>query len=205
MTAKRDGQALVMFLGGQALEAIRDRLGMRSVTQAEAAIRRALAADQKQAAKFPQAATEIARIDKMYARTYQMAVGGDLKAVETCLKLSAERAALMDDGRGAELEAAYDETVKALKLKPEDASVVMNGRTIARQIDWTLEHGTSYERTKALYLMPHLMNVLRELGASPAARNELTEAGENLGTAKPASVNPLAELQEQMKKRQSAG
>lgn len=46
---------------------------------------------------------------------------------------------------------------------------------MARQIDYALRHGQGQEVTKALYLVPHLMNVLRELGATPAARKQLKE------------------------------
>lgn len=198
---KKDARILVNFLSGNSLEDIRDHFQLRSVTQVEAAVRRALATDQKRAEKFPQAAIEVARIDAMYKPMHKKAIGGDAKAVETCLKLAAERAALVDEGEGAELLRAFEKTVAALTLKPEDASVVENGRTVAKQIDHTMKHGTPFERTKALYLIPHLMNVLRELGASPAARGELEAEGKRVERETDPVHNPLAELQAQMKKR----
>lgn len=57
---------------------------------------------------------------------------------------------------------------------------------IASQIDYAVTHGTGIEVTKALYLMPHLMNVLRELGATPDARGSIANA---IQDAKPKQVS----------------
>ena len=51
-----------------------------------------------------------------------------------------------------------------------DAGLVALGAAIADQIDDALENGEGQERTKALYLGPHLVNILRELHATPEAR-----------------------------------
>ncbi|WP_028472975.1 terminase small subunit [Nocardioides alkalitolerans] len=71
------------------------------------------------------------------------------------------------------LVVAYDVAVLAAgEVGRVDAAVVAAGRTIAQQIDDVMETGTPLEKTKALYLMPHLLNVLRELLATPKARDD---------------------------------
>lgn len=69
-----------------------------------------------------------------------------------------------------DLRGAFDESVDACELKPVDSALVAAGRKIADQIDFATEHGEGQEITKALYLTPHLVNILKEMLATPAAR-----------------------------------
>ena len=68
------------------------------------------------------------------------------------------------------LRTAVDATVRLAELEPEDAGLVRLARTYADEIDRAMREGEGQERTKALYLGPHLTNVLREMHATPAAR-----------------------------------
>lgn len=71
-----------------------------------------------------------------------------------------------------DLRDAFDRSVKAdaqLVANLDDA-LVESGRKIATRIDEATEAGEGQEVTKALYLLPHLMNVLREMYATPKAR-----------------------------------
>ena len=86
----------------------------------------------------------------------------------------------------ADLTDAFDKTAKACELTDVDAAVVEAGRTIARQIDYAIENLQGQDVTKALYLTPHLMNVLKEMLATPAARAALKDARPKGGT--PATV-----------------
>lgn len=71
----------------------------------------------------------------------------------------------------ADLLDAYEATVKASSLvTTADDGIVEAGRAIAEQIDQVIATGSGQEVTKALYLMPHLVNILKELLATPAAR-----------------------------------
>lgn len=67
------------------------------------------------------------------------------------------------------VRAAYDDSVEALTVRDVDAAVVALGATLADAIDDSAEM-SGEARTKALYLTPHLMNVLKELLATPASR-----------------------------------
>lgn len=70
-----------------------------------------------------------------------------------------------------ELLDAYERTVKARARQEQDAALIETGRQIAAQIDVAVESLSGQELTKALYLSPHLVNILRELMATPAVRH----------------------------------
>jgi len=76
---------------------------------------------------------------------------------------------------------AFDESMAALVLTDPDKAVVALGRTLSDAID-SAEYLEGEARTKALYLIPHLMNVLKELLATPASRKAVS------GVAKGASA-----------------
>ena len=77
-----------------------------------------------------------------------------------------------------ELRDAFDASVKAAQKATDegrldekrDAALVEAGRKIADRVDEATATGEGQEVTKALYLVPHLMNVLREMYATPKAR-----------------------------------
>ena len=69
-----------------------------------------------------------------------------------------------------DLRDAFDATTKACsQVQPVDAALVEAGRKIADQID-SVEDLEGEPVTKALYLMPPLVNILKEMLATPAAR-----------------------------------
>ena len=84
-----------------------------------------------------------------------------------------------------DLTAAFDRTVAACELTDVDAAAAEAGRTIARQIDYAVGSLEGQDVTKALYLTPHLMNVLKELLATPASRAAVKD------TARSSVVRPV--------------
>lgn len=89
------------------------------------------------------------------------------------------------------LQAAFEATVEASdSIDDVDAALVQSGRTVAGRIQDAVDNEAGQEVTKALYLMPHLMNILREMGATPAARNALD------GKAKGGASGKLANLRD---------
>jgi hypothetical protein len=72
-----------------------------------------------------------------------------------------------------------------------DKAVVESGRTIARQIDYAVDHLEGQDVTKALYLMPHLVNILKEMRATPLARATPATGGAPAETKK---KSPLASV-----------
>lgn len=177
MAEDKDQKALRLFLGAMSLQEIRTVLNFKTVSSAEAAIRRALAANRKGKDRDTERSAELERIDALYRAAYPQAIQGDLKAIDSCNTLSERRMRILDKpDDGAAITSNYEATVAALDTTEADAAVIASGRAIARQIDYSLQHGTGQEVTKALYLVPHLMNVLRELGATPAARGNIQNA-----------------------------
>lgn len=91
----------------------------------------------------------------------------------------------------SDLVSAFERTAEATEgLDREvDASLIESGRTMSRRIQEAVDGGDGAEVTKALYLIPHLLNILREMGATPAARGAVPD-----GSAGSAVVGKLAEL-----------
>lgn len=194
MAEDKDQKALRLFLGAMSLQEIRTVLNFKTVSSAEAAIRRALAANRKGKDRDTERSAELERIDALYRAAYPQAIQGDLRAIDSCNTLSERRMRILDKpDDGAAITSNYEATVAALDTTEADAAVIASGRAIARQIDYSLQHGTGQEVTKALYLVPHLMNVLRELGATPTARGNIQNAAKE--------VKPVAdELEEYLAK-----
>ena len=69
------------------------------------------------------------------------------------------------------LRIAFDASAEACtKIRPVDAALLEAGRKIADRVDDATATAEGQELTKALYLLPHLLNVLREMLATPASR-----------------------------------
>ena len=69
------------------------------------------------------------------------------------------------------VRAAVDESIRINgHLLPEDAGLVAAARAVADRIDGAIAEESGSELTKALYLIPHVTSLLREMLATPAAR-----------------------------------
>jgi hypothetical protein len=69
------------------------------------------------------------------------------------------------------LRKSFDASVAAsTQVREVDAAVIQAGRVIADRIDAAKAESEGSDLTKSLYLMPHLVNILRELLATPNAR-----------------------------------
>lgn len=69
------------------------------------------------------------------------------------------------------IRAAVDKSIEINRqLMPEDAGLVAAARAVADRIDNAIATESGAELTKALYLVPHITNLLREMLATPAAR-----------------------------------
>lgn len=116
-------------------------------------------------------------------------VGTNIEALrkvsaETGVSVSALRSWLRDGVQPVEVEKretlveAFDRSVAAMSwLEASDDGLVALGRTYAEQIDQVLQADDvdAQTKTKTLYLGPHLVNALRELGGSPGTRKEITQ------------------------------
>lgn len=120
------------------------------------------------------AALEADRLDRLHMAVWGAAQQGDPKAVDTVLKIAAERHKVLADPRPNDhaLRNAFDAAVESSTHVTEvDQAAVEAGRKIADQVDLVTATGGGADLTRALYLVPHMMNVLRELLATPASRH----------------------------------
>lgn len=80
-----------------------------------------------------------------------------------------------------------------------DDAAVATGRSIAKAIDDILAdpEATASDKTKALYLAPHLVAILKELLATPLARKQM-----GLAAADTKKASRLQLIKEQAKKAQ---
>jgi hypothetical protein len=180
MTAResvaRDSRALDLRRAGVPVPRIMEELRFTKLSTVEDAIRRAIKLQGVQVDPLQVRDLELDRLDRLQQGLWLKAAKGDLAAVDRVLRLSEMRIKLagVPDASTA-MRDAFAATVAALALTAADSSLVAAGARIAEKIDAAGASGDSQAETKALYLVPHLMNVLRELGATPAAREALGE------------------------------
>jgi len=120
-----------------------------------------------------QRALEADRLDRLHAALWPKAIQGDMDAVDRIVKISErrERVTVVPKKNTHELTQAFDASVSSSEYATDaDAGLIATGRRIAERVDEAVASGEGQEVTKALYLVPHMMNVLRELLATPAAR-----------------------------------
>lgn len=90
-----------------------------------------------------------------------------------------------------ELREALDRSViESSLIQPVDEALVEAGRKLADEID----AAQGADRVKAMYLVPHLANILRELLATPASRVKLPKNEEEPG-------DPVDELRNRRAKK----
>ena len=96
---------------------------------------------------------------------------------------------------------AFNSAVEGNKqVESVDSAIVETGRTMAKAIDDIIAdpEASATEKTKALYLAPHLVAILRELLATPAARKAM-----GLASADTKKASRLQLIKDQAKKAQS--
>lgn len=182
--AERDAKALELRRAGVPVPRIVEQLGFSSRAACEAAIGRAIDAQGILTDPAKVRELELDRLDRLQQAVWVKAVKGDVAAVDRVKALAELRlriAGVASRGESVMTE-AFDDAVAALGTKAADGALVAAGRRIAERIDAAASAGDAQAETKALYLVPHLMNVLRELGATPAARDEVgRKAGDESG------------------------
>lgn len=103
-----------------------------------------------------------------------------------------------------DLRSAFDRSVAANDqlIGDLDDALVEAGRKVADRVDAAMESGEGQEVTKALYLVPHLMNVLKVMYATPESRHDAGIGKEDAG-GKLAEVRQLRKRPAPTKKRAS--
>lgn len=177
VAGEKDAKALEMLKEGKSVEQVRDALGYRTVETAMKGVRRALSDARRCKSIEVERDLELSRLDDLYRMAYRMAKES-MTAVDIslCLSIGEQRMRLLaqpEPSRGDTIGEAFEATVEALPDDARDAAAIAAGRALAAQIDYAVVHLTGQDVTKALYLMPHLLNVLDRLGATPKARADI--------------------------------
>lgn len=119
------------------------------------------------------AALEADRLDRLHLAVWPAAARGDVQAVDRVLKISERRDKVLAEPRENDhaLRNAFDASAAtSTQVQAVDAALMESGRKIADRVDEAVASGEGQEVTKALYLLPHMVNVLREMLATPASR-----------------------------------
>ena len=142
------------------------------------AVQRALAALPMALDQTATRVLELERLDSLHKAVWPKALRGDNAAIDRVLRIGERRLQLLAEPERtqAAITEAFEESLASIETTDADGTLIAACRQVARQIDYAVAHGSSLEATKALYLLPHLMNGLRELGATPAARAALAAA-----------------------------
>lgn len=99
------------------------------------------------------------------------------------------------DFNASTVREAVDESIRLSdQLRGVDAGLVASARAVADRIDDAIATADGQELTKALYLIPHVTNLLREMLATPAARMAAGIAKEN-ATGKLAQLRAVRDQQ----------
>lgn len=173
---ERDERAAELRRAGVPLAEVRKQLGYESPAAVVDALARVRA--HAVAPMSPQDVRdlELERLDRLQMVVWAKAMKGDLAAVAEVRAIGQLRLQLVGPRDDGDMLVMFNKTVAALDLPDVDAALVAAGRRIATKIDAAAESGDHVSETKALYLVPHLMTVLRELGATPAAREALKKS-----------------------------
>jgi hypothetical protein len=119
-------------------------------------------------------ALELDRLDRLQQAIWAGAIGGEIRSVDRAIHLTELRLRLAGSpDPTTSMSDAYEETIQGLPDSGKDQALIEAGRRLVRQIDTAANSGDPVLESKAMFLIPHLVNVLRELRATPAIREEL--------------------------------
>lgn len=179
-------RALKLFLAAVSYDVIAEQLGC-TVDEATTAVQAAIADSTVAMDQTPARIIELERLDSLHRAVWAKALKGDVAAVDRVLRIQEARQRMLGEPTRVKdaITDALEATLEELKTEAADGALIASLRQVARQIDHAVANGTSLEATKAMYLLPHLWNGLRELGATPAARAALQAS---MPTADPAAA-----------------
>jgi hypothetical protein len=139
-------------------------------------------------------ALEANRLDRLHLALWPQASSGDLNAVDRVLRISERRDKVLARPKVNDhaLRTAFDTSAQtASDVQDVDAALLEAGRKIADRVDEAVANGDGMELTKALYLLPHMVNVLREMLATPASRKAVEDAAPKGGEGKLAQLRAV--------------
>ncbi len=197
---RRDAQALELWRAGTSFDLIAGQLNFKDAEAAEAAaVREMERSPQPNPADLHR--LELHRLDVLQMDMWPKARRGDKAAVAAVLDIQRQRQRLQSPSSAGDISLldAVNETVAATTEldASRDAALIASAQKIAAHVDEaTKEDGKVEVAVKALYMIPHLNNILQQMLATPAARRAVEDAvkGEAHGSR-------LVNFQEEARKR----
>jgi hypothetical protein len=167
--------ALTLFKAGGTYDEIAAQIGVKTAAAAQRVVQKAIDASTIALDQTASRILDLERLETLHRVYWPKALAGDVAAFDRVQKIAEDRRRLIGEPTRIKnaISEALEKSLDALELVDADEALVASCRQVARQIDHAVANGTSLEATKALYLLPHLWNGLRELGATPAARAAL--------------------------------
>lgn len=173
--AERKREALALRKAGISPGAIAKRLGFKDGATVDRHIADLLEKDMPEDSALRWQDLELARVDDMQARLTKRMQDNEAGAERDLLKLMEYRLRLQSSrtrGTGRMVR-AVEAAVKDLTLSGADQAAVQSALDMALMIDVALSMGTADDHRRATNALATMRNLLNDLGASPAAREEL--------------------------------
>ena len=196
---RRDAQALELWRAGTSFDLIAGQLNFKDAEAAEtAAVREMERSPQPNPADLHR--LELHRLDVLQMAMWPKARRGDKAAVAAVLDIQRQRQRLQSPSSAGDISLleAVNETVAATTEldASRDAALIASAQKIAAHVDEATKDGKVEVAVKALYMIPHLNNILQQMLATPAARRAVEDAvkGEAHGSR-------LVNFQEEARKR----
>ena len=197
---RRDAQALELWRAGTSFDLIAGQLNFKDAEAAEAAaVREMERSPQPNPADLHR--LELHRLDVLQMAMWPKARRGDKAAVAAVLDIQRQRQRLQSPSSAGDISLleAVNETVAATTEldASRDAALIASAQKIAAHVDEaTKEDGKVEVAVKALYMIPHLNNILQQMLATPAARRAVEDAAKG-----EAHGSRLVNFQEEARKR----
>ncbi len=173
--AERKAEALTLRKAGASPGAIAKRLGFKDGAAVDRIVADLLAKDMPADSALRWQDLELARVDDLHARIVDKIQKGATGMERDLMKLMDYRLRLQSSrtrGTGR-MVAAVEQAIADLTLTSADEAAKQSALDMALMIDVALSVGTADDQRRAINAMATMRNLLNDLGASPAAREEL--------------------------------
>lgn len=172
--SERKRQALLLRKAGRAPGSIAKQLGFRDAATVDRIVAEALRKDAPADSELAWHELELARIDDLQVR-FMKRIEDEPNVARDLMKLMDYRLRLQsarhrEPGR---MHEAVARALEGLELLPADEAAKQSALDMATMIDVAMSVGTAEDQRRAINAMATMRNLLNDLGASPAARDEL--------------------------------
>lgn len=173
--AERKAEAVKQRKAGISPTRIARELGFKDAAAVDRVVAETLAKDSPADSALSWHALELARLDDMVERLTTNMNNGVRGAERDLLRVLDYRIRLQsarDRGPG-NMYAAVQKSIADLTLADADAASAQSALDMATMIDVAMSVGTADDQRRAINGMATMRNLLRDIGASPGARDEL--------------------------------